>query len=661
MPRHLFIVESPGKTRKVEQYLGSGWTVKASFGHVRDLPEKEIGVEPPDFKPHYRVLAKQASRVAQLKQASQQADVIYLGTDPDREGEAIAWHLYMALGLKKLGKPVFRARFQEINSAAIRRAVEEAGPIQQALVSAQEARRVMDRLVGYLVSPQLGFGLSAGRVQSPALRLIVEREEAIRAFQPINHVQVVAHVALPLPWSAQWDFSPFAKRDQAYWLDRGVAEGVAVVTQLTIQSVEPSQFQRRPLPPFTTSTLQQAASAYLGLSPERTMQLAQALYESGAISYHRTDSPHLSDEAVRAIREYLSQAGQPLSLKPNQWAAKADAQEAHEAIRPVDLKQKHPSGDGTTNKLYALIWRRTVASQMPNAVYDVLKVRCVGNVSVPLGEQPLAEFQATGRVLVDKGWLAIIQEHENEDRDPENPPLPPLQVGEVYPCRGEVLDKKTQPPKRYTEAGLIKKLESLGIGRPSTYASILATLKKREYVRIERRLLHPMPVGEQVIQRLRDSGFSFLRDDYTRTMESRLDDIARGQSQYLSVVRNGHGVLMDELSHLPAAPRQAPLARSTAKTQVSSLSGQEACGTCRCGGVIVERPRSWTCAACQATVWKTSFGKKFTLKQAQGLLSGKVIALKGLKSKAGKKYDARAVLEEGKVQLIFDSTKDKQT
>ena len=192
MARHLFIVESPGKTRKIEQYLGAGWTVKASFGHVRDLPEKEIGVEPPDFKPHYRVLAKQAGRVAQLKQAAQQADAIYLGTDPDREGEAIAWHLYMALGLKKLGKPVYRVRFQEINVAAIRRAVEEAGPIHQALVSAQEARRVMDRLVGYLVSPQLGFGLSAGRVQSPALRLIVEREEAIRAFQPLNHFQVVA-------------------------------------------------------------------------------------------------------------------------------------------------------------------------------------------------------------------------------------------------------------------------------------------------------------------------------------------------------------------------------------------------------------------------------------------------------------------------------------
>lgn len=238
MPRHLFIVESP-ETRKIEQYLGTGWTVKASFGHVRDLPEKEIGVEPPDFKPHYRILAKQAARVAQLKQAAQQADAIYLGTDPDREGEAIAWHLYMALGLKKLGKPVHRVRFQEINAAAIRRAVEEAGPINQALVSAQEARRVLDRLVGYRVSPQLGFGLSAGRVQSPALRLIVEREEAIRAFQPLNHFQVVAQIQHPFPRSAEWDFAPFVERDQPYWLERSVAEAVALVSQLTIQSVEP--------------------------------------------------------------------------------------------------------------------------------------------------------------------------------------------------------------------------------------------------------------------------------------------------------------------------------------------------------------------------------------------------------------------------------------
>ena len=660
MPRHFFIVESPGKTRKIEQYLGTGWTVKASFGHVRDLPEKEIGVEPPDFKPHYRVLAKQASRVAQLKQAAQQADAIYLGTDPDREGEAIAWHLYMALGLKKLGKPVYRVRFQEINPVAIRRAVDEAGPINYALVSAQEARRVMDRLVGYLVSPQLGFGLSAGRVQSPALRLIVEREEAIRAFQPISHFQVVAKVEKPFHWLAQWDFSPFVKKDQLHWLDRDVAEVVAEVTQLTIQTVEPSQFQRRPLAPFTTSTLQQAASAHLGLAPERTMQLAQSLYESGAITYHRTDSPHLSDEAIRAIRDYLTEASQPLSKKPNQWEAKADAQEAHEAIRPVDLRQKHPSVDATTNKLYALIWRRTVASQMPNAVYDVLKVRCVGNVLVPLGEQPWTEFLATGRVLVDKGWLALTQEHENESPDPENPPLPPLTVGEVYPCRGEVVNKQTQPPKRYTEAGLIKKLESLGIGRPSTYAAILATLKKRDYVRVERRLLHPMPVGEQVIHRLRDSGFSFLRDDYTRAMESRLDDIARGQSQYLSVVRDGHAVLMKELSHLPAALRQKPRVLPPSNPKGPVMSDQEPCGTCGCGGEVVERPKSWTCAACQATVWKEYFGKKFTLKQAQGLLSGKTVMLKGLKSKAGKKYDAKAVLEEGKVKLIFNAPTDKR-
>lgn len=212
MPRNLFIVESPGKTRKIAQYLGAGLTVQASFGHVRDLPEKEIGVEPPIFKPQYRVLAKQAARVVQLKQAAQQADAIYLGTDPDREGEAIAWHLYMALSLKKLGKPVFRARFQEINALAIRRAVEEAGPIHHALVSAQEARRVMDRLVGYLVSPQLGFGLSAGRVQSPALRLIVEREEAIRAFQPIHHFQVVAQVEQPFPWSAPGTFHRLWRR-----------------------------------------------------------------------------------------------------------------------------------------------------------------------------------------------------------------------------------------------------------------------------------------------------------------------------------------------------------------------------------------------------------------------------------------------------------------
>ncbi len=392
MSRHLFIVESPGKTQKIQHYLGTGWSVKASFGHVRDLPEKDIGVAPPDFKAQYRILAKQAGRVTQLKQAAQQADAIYLGTDPDREGEAIAWHLYVALGLKKLGKPVYRVRFQEIHQHAIQNAVSQAGQIDYALVSAQEARRVLDRLVGYLVSPQLGFGLSAGRVQSPALRLIVEREQAIRDFQPITHFQVEAQVDTPSPWSSTWDFSAFAEKEQMYWLDRGVAEALAQVTQLTVSGVEPSQVQRRPLPPFTTSTLQQAASVYYGFSPERTMRVAQSLYESGAITYHRTDSPHLSDEAAQAIRTYLEKAGQPRSAKPNQWKAKAGAHEAHEAISPVDLANKHPSSETDANKLYALIWRRTVASQMPNAVYDVLKVRCEGNVAVPLKDHPLAQF-----------------------------------------------------------------------------------------------------------------------------------------------------------------------------------------------------------------------------------------------------------------------------
>ena len=286
---------------------------------------------------------------------------------------------------------------------------------------------------------------------------------------------------------------------------------------------------------------------------------------------------------------------------------------------------------------------------MPNAAYDVLKVRCVGDVAVPLKDQPLAEFQVTGRVLVDKGWLAITAEHENETPVAENPPLPPLVVGQVYPCRGELLEKQTQPPKRYTEAGLIKTLENLGIGRPSTYASILATLKKRVYVVVQQKVLHPTPTGEQVIQRLRASGFSFLRDDYTRAMETRLDDIARGQSQYLAVVRDGHAVLMAELEHLPALPRLAS-GNGTKPITGTSLTGAAACGTCACGGDIIEWPKSWTCNSCQAIVWKASFGKKLTLNQALALLAGKTVALKGLKSKAGKKYDADAVMEAGKVK-----------
>jgi DNA topoisomerase-1 len=382
------------------------------------------------------------------------------------------------------------------------------------------------------------------------------------------------------------------------------------------------------------------------------MQLAQSLYEKGAITYHRTDSPNLSEDAIQAIRGFLAAAGQPVSAKPNQWKAKASAQEAHEAIRPVDLANKHPSQEADANKLYALIWRRAVASQMPNAVYDVLKVRCVGDVTVPLKDQPLAQFQATGRVLVSKGWLAVTQEHENEDLEAENSALPPLTVGQIYPCRGELLEKKTQPPKRYTEAGLVKKLENLGIGRPSTFASILATLKKREYVRVEQKMLHPTATGEQVIRRLQDSGFSFLRDDYTRAMEDRLDEIARGRVQYLAVVRDGYGVLAEELQHLPAPTSWTSRGHGAAAAG-PSLTGAESCGTCVCGGEIIERTQSWTCNGCQSTVWKESFGKKIKVREALALLAGKTVVLKGLKSKAGKKYDAHAVMASGKVKLVF--------
>lgn len=646
---NLLIVESPNKARKIQSLLGRGWRVVASVGHVRDLPRKEMGVAPPAYRPEYEILEGKEEVIRRLTEPAKIADTIYLATDPDREGEAIAWHLKELLMLAGIGGqgPLRRVSFHEITGEAVRRAIAAPTSIDTALVAAQEARRVIDRLVGYQVSPRLGQGLSAGRVQSPALALVVDREQERRAHRKEPYYQVVAHLDTPAPWQAVWDHSPFLPKDARYWQDRRIAEVVAAARMLEIAGIERTRQAVAPPAPFTTSTLQQAASTRLKIPPDRTMALAQGLFEVGAITYHRTDNPNLSDEAVRAIQTTLGRSGHPVAVKVRRHAAKNGAQEAHEAIRPTDPAAESAGRDEDERALYALIRERALASVMPDAVYDVTVIEALADTEVPLGDRPRARFVARGRVLTaEPGWRAIAP-----GDDAKNVELPAgIQEGEVYPCRARVEDKETKPPLRYTEAALIKALEQRGIGRPSTYAAILTNIKRRNYVTVKERKLAPTGVGERIIGALRSAGLRFVGYDYTREMEARLDEIATGKASYRAVVAGVDQDLQADLARLPE-PQPAPGPSGTPRGGGSLVDGAR----CRCGGTVRESPKAWQCTACGAIVWKEVARKRLTPRQGLTLLAGKGVHLKGMKSKAGKKFDARAVLDEdGKVKLIFE-------
>ena len=498
---NLVIVESPNKCKKIQAYLGNGWIVKASMGHVRDLPPKEMGVDLESFQPHYVANERGRKVIAGLKKLSQSADQVYLATDPDREGEAIAWHLQQALRLKDPK----RIAFNEITQKAIQAALNRAGQIDMALVHAQEGRRVLDRLVGYSVSPALsnayGSWLTAGRVQSVALRIVVERELAIKAFQPTPYVEVFLHFETEgLHWSAQWLPGDWLSEGQKHWTDRAFAERVAGFTEVDVQAIEKTQRSRRPPPPFITASLQQGASVVLKLSPKRCMQEAQHLFEEGLITYHRTDNPNLSDDGIQAVMEWLNSNGYAAHVvdRPNTWKAKANAQEGHEAIRPTSV-QKTPDqvkNDLTPDqaRLYEMIWKRTVASQMKAARYHVTQIHLTA--SEPLDDQPL-RFLAKGEQQAYPGWLLLSQRDVTEEAEQENTQsLPALDEGQHLTAQaGEVKDKQTQPPARYTEASLIKKLEAEGIGRPSTYASILENILKRGYITVVKRKLQAQELG----------------------------------------------------------------------------------------------------------------------------------------------------------------------
>lgn len=558
----LVIVESPNKVKKISSILGPSYKVMASIGHVRDLPRNEMGIEPPTFVMNYQPTERGKDVLAKLAAAAKQAAHVLLATDPDREGEAIAWHLADALKLKQAQRVTFTA----ITKDKVLEALENARPLDMPSVHAQEARRALDRIIGYRVSPALsqatGQSLGAGRVQSPAVRLVVDREREILNFKVTQHYGAeLVFTGEAGQWKAAWDSKPFLLGDDPYFLDRAFAKLVAGVREVVVSEFEDTQKGRKPAAPFTTSTLQQAAGTRLKLKPKRTMELAQKLYEQGAITYHRTDAPNMDTEGEANIALYAASAGLPLADVPRKWKAKEGAQEGHEAIRPTEAAHLECGENAEERALYQLIWQRAVASQLADAQYAVRNVVLTGNVVSGPGATAVS-FKATGRTLVSSGWLAVYAEDKDEDAEPDdtaNNPIPALTTDErLVASDGKVLSKKTRPPVRFKEPTLVAELERLGIGRPSTYAAILDNITSREYLINDKKgYLSPSPVGELVRDGLVDK-FAFIDLDYTRKLERQLDEIASGSADYHAVVADAWQGLDNELGLLQSDAPPCP-------------------------------------------------------------------------------------------------------
>ncbi|MBI5565178.1 MAG: type I DNA topoisomerase [Chloroflexi bacterium] len=575
----LVIVESPAKAKTIASVLGAGYVVRASLGHVRDLPDKELGIDlEHNFKPTYHLLRTKSKTLKQLREALVNADELYLATDPDREGEAIAWHLQQAL------KPRVRTRrvtFHAITPADIQAAFAQPRAIDMQLVDAQQARRVLDRLVGYQVSPLLWKstgGKSAGRVQSVALRLVVDREREIRDFVPQEYWSIHADLAKQPDHAQHFLARLIQVGAQKVGLDQPIhlktkedAERIIADLQGAIYRVKDLKTERKarkPWPPFTTSTLQQSASARLHLSPAETMKIAQELYEGvdigegtpggpppqtgvngqpvGLITYMLTDSTAISPEAQAAVRQMIidTLGAKYLPEAAPQYKTKVkNAQEAHEAIRPTDVRRypRHLQAQLSPRQfqVYDLIWRRFVASQMAAALYDVTTVNVAATVEgkPPGGSSPPYLFRAIGRDLVFDGFLRVWQEEDKADDDDEPQALPPLSVNELLDLLALIPKQHfTQPPGRYTESALVKALEERGIGRPSTYAAIIKTLKDRDYVVLEKRVLSPTTLGEATCDALIAAFPEVMDYTFTAQVEDWLDDVSRGERDWVKAL-----------------------------------------------------------------------------------------------------------------------------
>ena len=631
MADKLVIVESPAKAKTIQKYLGRGFRVEASMGHVRDLPKSDLGVDVEhDFKPVYEVAKGKEKVVAALKKSIRQAEAVYLATDPDREGEAIAWHITQAAGIPR-GTPIYRVEFSEITRNAVQQAIAHPRQIDHNLVDAQQARRVLDRLVGYKLSPLLWDkvmrGLSAGRVQSVAVRLVVEREREIEAFVPQEYWTIEADLAKQL---GAGNRTAAERKDvfRAVMIERagkkldkfaiGTAEAAQVIVDdlngasYVVRKITRKDKRRTPAPPFTTSTLQQEAGRKLGFSAKRTMIVAQQLYEGvdiggdegtvGLITYMRTDSFNIAREAQDEARGViLERYGEPyLPEKPPVYRTKAKgAQEAHEAIRPTSSRRTPEALREVLPReqfrLYELIWKRFIASQMEAALFDSTAVDIAALTASSQAQALPADpytFRATGSVLKFPGFLAVYnvsldEGEEDEDSERRLPPLAerePLTLLQLLP-----IQHFTEPQPRFTEASLVKELERLGIGRPSTYAPTISTIVERKYVELAEKKLIPTTLGRVVTELLVDHFPNIVDYSFTSSLEQQLDDIAEGQKRWGPVLRDFYGPF--ELTLDTAKQTMRNVKREDVATDLT-------CPKCQQGQLVIKFGRNGEFLAC---------------------------------------------------------------
>jgi len=560
MSKHtLVIVESPAKAKTIEKYLGPGFTVMSSVGHVRDLPKSNkdaVDIEG-GFVPRYIVSPGKEKIIAGLKTAAKKADTVLLASDPDREGEAIAWHV--AELIKDANKNQKRIVFNEITKPAVEEAVKHPRAIDLHLKEAQEARRVLDRLVGYdlsgLIWKKVRYGLSAGRVQSPALRILMEREREISAFIPEDFFVLTANAKkekLNLPFVCIEEPKTESEANRI--------KKVGESNDWAVNGIKESETKRSPRPPFTTSTLQQAASTRLGFSPSRTMQAAQKLYETGHITYMRTDSTVMSQVALKQMHVYIANEYGKQYLSPRTFKTKSkSAQEAHEAVRPTNFAHESAGSTADQKMLYELIFARTIASQMTDAKLKRTKIL----INITGSKEAIPDFSVNGSRVMFDGWLKADPRARSEDIE-----VPKLNIGEALKIVSvDIEAKQTQPLNRYSEAGLIKELEKRGIGRPSTYASIINTIIERGYVAKEGRTLFPTDTGDVVSTFLETHFSQYISDTFTSEMENELDEIAGGTRTYLKTLKEFYTPFqaavaakenIEKLTNLGEAPKEFP-------------------------------------------------------------------------------------------------------
>ncbi|WP_137937750.1 type I DNA topoisomerase [Chitinivorax sp. B] len=559
MPTNLLIVESPSKAKTLKKYLGKDFEILASYGHVRDLVPKQGAVDPANkFAMKYELIDRNQKHVDAIASAVKEADHIFLATDPDREGEAISWHILEILKSKRLlkDKTIQRVVFHEITQTAVKDAVANPRAISMDLVNAQQARRALDYLVGFNLSPllwkKIRRGLSAGRVQSPALRLICERELEIRAFKQEEYwtIHLDSHKGRQKFGAKLFQFKGEKLEQFSIPTEVRQDEVLAAIrasgNDARVVKVEKRKKTRSPTAPFTTSTMQQEAVRKLGMTTDRTMRTAQQLYEGidvgsgivGLITYMRTDSVNLANEAIAEIRDYINTHFDKEYLPANPVAYKSkakNAQEAHEAIRPTSIERTpeavKPFLTPEQFKLYEMIWKRTLSCQMAPAKFDTT------SLDLAVGQDDTTLFRASGQILTFPGFIAVYQEDADDVEEDDEARLPPLEMGEILPIDKLFGEQHfTQPPPRYSEASLVKALEEFGIGRPSTYASIISTLKDREYVILDKKRFVPTDVGEVVNKFLTEHFSTYVDYNFTAKLEDKLDEVSNGEREWIPVL-----------------------------------------------------------------------------------------------------------------------------